>query len=86
MEPKTEREYLIKIDTNVTVLTNIVNKLSIIVEKLEDVKLKEMDKRISDLETKVEKQISEKSGAGKFANWIAIAISTIVALYTSLKS
>lgn len=50
MEAKSEREVLIKLDSKVSQLAESIDRLTTMLEKLEDIKLKDLEQRLSAIE------------------------------------
>ena len=68
MEPITDREIMLKLDSNVSQLKDSIERFAAALEKLEETKIKDHDDRI----TKIEKWMSEWSGAYKIIAMAAL--------------
>lgn len=77
MEAITEREVLIKLDSKVSQLSESIDRLTSMIEKIEDTKLKDFDTRLEHLE----KKINEWGGVYKFV----ILLSILLAIFANLK-
>jgi len=78
MEPITDREIMIRLDSNVSQLRDTIERFAEALEKLEDTKIKDHNERI----LKLEKWVSEWSGAYKVMAIIALALG----IFNALKS
>jgi hypothetical protein len=80
MEPVTEREVLIRLDSNVGQLKESIDRLSNTFKNFEETKIKDIDVRL----TKIENWKSEFSGAYKVGIIIALVLGIISTIKTFL--
>ena len=73
MEPQTDREWIMQVDSKVDKMCEAIERLADAVEKLETVKFRDHEIRI----TKVEKWVSEWSGAYKIIAILALIFGLI---------
>lgn len=78
MEPVTDREVLIRLDSNVQQLSDSINRLGDTLEKLEETKIKDHEQRL----TLMEKWRNEFSGAYK----AGLIISLLLGIYSAVKN
>jgi hypothetical protein len=78
MEPVTEREVLIRLDSNVGQLKESIDRLSNTFKNFEETKIKDIDVRL----TKIENWKSEFSGAYKVGIIIALVLGIISTVKT----
>ena len=78
MEPTTDREIMIRLDSNVSQLRDSIERFAVALEKLEETKIKDHETRIM----KIEKWQSEWAGAYKILTIAAISLS----LFATLKA
>lgn len=78
MEAITDREVLIRLDSNVEQLKESIDRLGVTLQKLEETKIKDLDVRLA----KIENWKSEFSGAYKVAVIIALALGIISTIKT----
>lgn len=76
MEAITDREIMIQLDGNIKELKNAIEKFAKSLENLEETKIKELENRV----TKVEKWVSEWSGAYKIIAIIALVGNIVLAI------
>ncbi len=81
MEAITDREIMLKLDANVSQLKDSIERFADALEKLEETKIKDHNDRI----LKIEKWMSEWSGAYKIIALTALAIGIFNALKPYLK-
>lgn len=85
MPPKidavTEREILIRLDSNVSQLSDTIERFAKALEKLEETKIKDHEDRLSD----IEKWKNEFSGAYKVIALMGLLLSVFATLRTFLK-
>lgn len=80
MEPTTDREIMIQLDTNIKSLGGAIEKLAISLEKLEEGKIKTIEDRLD----KVDKWINQWQGVHKFFLIISL-LASIAAVIFSLR-
>ena len=78
MEPTTDREIMIRLDSNVSQLRDSIERFAVALEKLEETKIKDHEMRLM----KIEKWQSEWAGAYKILTIAALALS----LFATLKA
>jgi hypothetical protein len=78
MEPVTDREVLIRLDSNVQQLRDSIVRLGDTIEKLEETKIKDHEVRL----TKMEKWHNEWAGAYK----AGLIISLLLGIYSAVKN
>jgi hypothetical protein len=81
MEPITDREIMVKLDANVSQLKDSIERFANALEKLEETKIKDHEDRLM----KMEKWVSEWSGAYKVIALTALAIGIFNAVKPYLK-
>lgn len=80
MEPITDREIMIRLDGNVTHLSQAIERFANALEKLETIKIKDHELRIK----KVERFVSEWAGAYKIIAIVGLVLG-IVSLIMGIK-
>jgi len=81
MEPTTDREIMIRLDSNVAQLRDSIERFAIALEKLEETKIKDHEARIM----KIEKWQSEWAGAYKILIIAALALSFLATVKAFVK-
>ena len=79
-EPQTDREWIMQVDSKVTVSIDAIERLTLAITNLETISFKRLDERVTILENKE----SERSGAYKFLILIVTLLGAAVA-YITLK-
>lgn len=76
MEAITDREIMIRLDTNISQLKESIEKFARALENLEEIKIKDHEIRLN----KIEKWVSEWSGAYKIIAVIGLILGIIATL------
>lgn len=78
MEPVTEREILIRLDSNVSQLSDTIERFAKALEKLEETKIKDHEERL----TVIENWRSEFSGAYKIVALVGLLLGMFATFRT----
>lgn len=81
MEPITDREIMIRLDSNVSQLRESIERFAKALENLEEIKIKDHEIRLN----KIEKWVSEWSGAYKIIAILALILGIIATLKVFIK-